>query len=92
MASMMYEYSDHLFGSLPAAKQLVNINARMLTDQQSFAQGFGTFIQSLDRSIHDGFIGLHNDLSQGFAGADSHIDSMGQQISGQTSVHVRPVS
>lgn len=81
--SLMYEYNDPFFGSLPPSKQLVNINARMLADQQEFARGFGTSMQSLDRSLHDGFSGLQNTMQQGFSGVNSHIDAMGQHISSQ---------
>ncbi|MFN0078190.1 MAG: hypothetical protein ACKVY0_17180 [Prosthecobacter sp.] len=105
MADMMYDYPDPIFGNLPPSKQLVNITARSLADQQDFARGFGTSMKSLDHTfadgfsgmqstmrdgfssmqntMRDGFSGLHNDLSQGFAEVNSHVDAMGNQISGQ---------
>lgn len=90
MADLMYDYPDPVFGSLPPAKKLVNITARSLADQQEFARQFGTSMKNLDRTMHDGFAGVHQDLagvredlSRGFDGVNSHLDTVGQQISGQ---------
>lgn len=90
MSDLMYDYPDPIFGSLPPAKKLVNITARSLADQQEFARQFGTSMKSLDRTMHDGFAGVHKDLagvredlSRGFDGVNSHLDAVGQQISGQ---------
>lgn len=68
----MYSYRDPLFSSLPPSKELVNTTSRMLSNQQEFARSFGTTVEGMDRT-----------LREGFSGVNSHIDSMGNHISGQ---------